>query len=158
MSWGLPSCRPEKPVDRRVGARFWSKLKTCICLSHTLGLVRMELLQDSILQNMLEQLPPLRSFDGNIMPDEGPVFKSQLATPKKYASYLIRTLKRLPEGATSRGVMFFIHGMMQHARSVELTDLQNMFLKEQIIWFGIDAPGHGLGGRLGDPTMQCPSS
>ena len=68
----------------------------------------------------------------------------------KYAGHILRTLKRLPNGPL-KAMIIFIHGTFQHSRAVEVQDLQESMLQRGISWFGMDAPGHGMSGRLGDP-------
>lgn len=92
-----------------------------------------------------------------ISSDEGPCFASEMTHPKRYAHHLIRTLKRVPTSEPPKGTMIFLHGTLQHSRSVETLDVQDLFLKDGISWFGLDAPGHGLSGRLGDAGSLLPA-
>mmetsp|Transcript_17678 Transcript_17678/g.35619 ORF Transcript_17678/g.35619 Transcript_17678/m.35619 type:complete len:347 (-) Transcript_17678:418-1458(-) len=67
-----------------------------------------------------------------------------------HAGHVLRTLKRLPNGPP-KAMVIFVHGTFQHSRAVELQDLQQLILQRGIGWFGMDAPGHGMSGQLGDP-------
>jgi len=73
----------------------------------------------------------------------------------KYAKYICRTLKREPKGAP-KAMIIFVHGTFQHCRAVECQDLQEMMLERGISFFGMDAPGHGMSGQLGDPNHILP--
>ena len=68
-----------------------------------------------------------------------------------YAGHVLRSLELLP-ASTPKAVVFFAHGTFQHSRSVELRDLQQLMLSKGCAWFGLDAPGHGMSGRLGDAS------
>jgi len=68
----------------------------------------------------------------------------------KWAGHVLRSLKRMPSGPP-KAMVIFVHGTFQHSRAVEVQDLQDAILQRGIAWFGMDAPGHGMSGRLGDP-------
>jgi alpha-beta hydrolase superfamily lysophospholipase len=83
--------------------------------------------------------------------DEGPTVVSCCVQPEKYKGHILRSLKLHPT-SLPKAVIIFIHGYFQHSRAVELHDLQQRALSEGFVWFGLDAPGHGLSGQTGDPT------
>lgn len=82
--------------------------------------------------------------------DEG-VQLISCCTHPEYGRHILRSLELGPKQAPI-GMVIFVHGTFQHSRSVELDDLQQRVLDLGCMWFGLDAPGHGMSGRLGDPS------
>jgi len=88
--------------------------------------------------------------------DEGPLLLSCNRTPG-FAGHVLRSLKLLPPTKPT-GVCIYVHGKFQHQRSVELEPLKKELLGAGFAWYGMDAPGHGMSGRLGDPeSMLAPA-
>lgn len=87
-----------------------------------------------------------------IRDDEGIVLRS--CCSGQYGGHVLRSLQLLPkDGQPPKGMIIFVHGTFQHSRAVELADLQQRCVsQERCAWLGLDAPGHGLSGRLGDPS------
>jgi alpha-beta hydrolase superfamily lysophospholipase len=79
--------------------------------------------------------------------DEGITLRS--CCSGKYGNHLLRSLRLLPSGKPT-AIAIFVHGVFQHSRAVELEDLQKRMTGIGCAWFGLDAPGHGMSGQLGD--------
>mmetsp|Transcript_66142 Transcript_66142/g.131187 ORF Transcript_66142/g.131187 Transcript_66142/m.131187 type:complete len:178 (-) Transcript_66142:43-576(-) len=87
-----------------------------------------------------------------IRPDEGIALCS--CCTGAYAGHVLRSLYRRPAHNDPKAIVIFVHGTFQHSRSVELADLQQRIITQGCVWCGLDAPGHGMSSRLGDPQHK----